>query len=159
MTCHTAKYGYPYSEFVLCIYPSAHTHTHTAVNTNTSWTHIRSSGQPFMLQRPGSSWGFGALLKGTLVVVLRVEEVIHSSHLQSLPARDLNSRTLDYQSNALTIRPWLPYSVFKCTCVQCTRTVSSRNVNHRPYFTHKIQQKTTLKPIRNSRRDTWVEKC
>ncbi len=28
-----------------------------------------------MLQRPGSSWGFGALLKGlTSVVVLKVEE-------------------------------------------------------------------------------------
>ncbi len=31
--------------------------THTAVNTHTPWTHTRSSGQPFMLQRPGSSWG------------------------------------------------------------------------------------------------------
>ncbi len=39
--------------------------THTAVNTHTPWTHTRSSGQPFMLRRPGSSWGFGALLKGT----------------------------------------------------------------------------------------------
>ncbi len=37
--------------------------THTAVNTHTPWTHTRSSGQPFMLRRPGSSWGFGALLK------------------------------------------------------------------------------------------------
>ncbi len=49
--------------------------THTAVNTHTHtpWTHTRSSGQPFMLRRPGNSWGFGALLKGTSVVVLRVE--------------------------------------------------------------------------------------
>ncbi len=30
------------------------------------WIHTRSSGQPFMLQRLGSSWGFGGLLKGTL---------------------------------------------------------------------------------------------
>ncbi len=37
--------------------------THTAVNTHTPWTHTRSSGQPFMLRRPGSSWGFGALLR------------------------------------------------------------------------------------------------
>ncbi len=61
--------------------------THTAVNTHTPWTHTRSSGQPFMLWRPGSSWGFGALLKGTSVVVLRVERVlvIHSPHLQFLP--------------------------------------------------------------------------
>ncbi len=38
--------------------------SYTAVNTHTPWTHTR---------RPGSSWGFGALLKGTSVVVLRVE--------------------------------------------------------------------------------------
>ncbi len=45
------------------------------------------SGQPFMLRRPGSSWGFGALLKGTSVMVLRVERALYiqSPHLQSLP--------------------------------------------------------------------------
>ncbi len=55
--------------------------------THTPWTHTRSSGQPFMLRRPGSSWGFGALLKGTSVVVLKVERAldIHSPHLQFLP--------------------------------------------------------------------------
>ncbi len=63
VTWHTATY----LEFVFCIYPSKC--THTAVNTNTH-THTWSSGQPlmgaaFILWRPGSSWGFGALLKGT----------------------------------------------------------------------------------------------
>ncbi len=54
--------------------PSAHTHSN-------EHTHTRSSGQPFMLQCPGSSWGFGALLKGHLVMVLKVERAlyIHSS--------------------------------------------------------------------------------
>ncbi len=87
--------------------------THTAVNTHTPWTHTRSSGQPFMLRRPGSSCGFGALLKGTSVVVLRVKRAldIHSPHLQFLPARDSNSQPLDYESNSLTIRPRLPYSI------------------------------------------------
>ncbi len=53
--------------------------THTAVNTHTHtpWTHSRSSGQPFMLQHPGSSCGFNALLKGTSVVVLRVERALY----------------------------------------------------------------------------------
>ncbi len=62
-----------------------------------------------MLRRPGSSWGFGALLKSTSVVVLRVERAlyIHSPHLQFLPARDLNSQPLDYESDSLTIRPQL----------------------------------------------------
>ncbi len=42
-------------------------------------THTQSSGQTFLLQRPGSSLGFGALLKGTSVMLLRVEEsAVHS---------------------------------------------------------------------------------
>ncbi len=46
-------------------------HTHTPWTPHTPWTHTRSSGQPFMLRCPGSSWGFGALLNGlTSVVVL-----------------------------------------------------------------------------------------
>ncbi len=39
--------------------------THPEQCTHTAWTHTRSSVQSFMLWRPGSSWGFGALLKGT----------------------------------------------------------------------------------------------
>ncbi len=76
--------------------------THTAVNTHTPWTHTRSSGQPFMLRSPGSSWGFGALLKGTSVVVLRVERAlyIHSPHLQSLPDLRLELATFG-------LRVWL----------------------------------------------------
>ncbi len=51
-------------------YTHTHTHTHTC------------SGQPFMLRHPGSSWGFDALLKGTSLVVLKMERVlyIHSPH-------------------------------------------------------------------------------
>ncbi len=81
VTWHTTKNGDPYSEFVLCNYPILSAHTQ-------QWTHTRSSGQPFMLRCPGSSWGFGALFKGTSVVVLRVERAlyIHSPHLQFLPA-------------------------------------------------------------------------
>ncbi len=78
------------SEFVLRIYPSkVHTHReHT-----------------FMLRRQGSSWGFGALLKGTSVVVLKVERAlyIHSPHLQSLPARNLNLQPFDYESDSLIL--------------------------------------------------------
>ncbi len=88
---------------------------HTAVNTHKPWTHTRSSGQPLMLRHPGSSWGFGALLKGTSVVVLRVERAlyIHSPHLQFLPARDSNPQPLGYEPDSLTIRPWLPLSEIK----------------------------------------------
>ncbi len=52
-----------------------------------------------------SSWGFGALLKGTSVVVLKVERAlyIHSPHLQSLPARDLNLQPFDYESDSLLL--------------------------------------------------------
>ncbi len=100
VTSHTAKYGDPYSELVLI--QSAHTQ---------QWTHTRSSEQQFMLRRPGSSWGFGALLKGTSVVVLKVERVlyIHSPHRQFLPARDSNPWPLGYESDSLTMRPQLPF--------------------------------------------------
>jgi len=85
---------------------SEHTHTHT----HTLWTHNRSSGQPFILRCPGSSWGFGALLKGTSVMVLRAERAlyIHCPHQQYLPARDSNSQPFTYESDSLTIRPRLP---------------------------------------------------
>ncbi len=61
---------------------SEHTHTHTP------WTHTRRTGQPFMLWSPGSSWGCGALLKGTSVVVLRVERSVYIHPPQpTIPAR------------------------------------------------------------------------
>ncbi len=54
-------------------HPSAHTQQ-WEVNKH---THTRCSGQS-MLRRPGSSWGFSALLKGlTSVVVLRVERELY----------------------------------------------------------------------------------
>ncbi len=67
-----AKYGDPYLEFVLCIQP-IQVHTHTAVNKHIMNTHPEQWAA-VLLQHPGSSWGFGALLKGlTSVVVLKVE--------------------------------------------------------------------------------------
>ncbi len=80
-------------------HPSAHTHTHRE-----QWTHSRRSGQPFMLWRPRSSWGFGALLKGTSVMVSRVERALYidSPHLQFLLAQDSNWQPFDYESDSLT---------------------------------------------------------
>ncbi len=80
-----ANYGNPYSELVLCIYP-IQVHTHSSEHTHTVNTHPEQWAAIFLLRRPGSSWGFGALLKGTSVVVLKVERAlyIHSPHLQFL---------------------------------------------------------------------------
>ncbi len=87
---HTAKYGDPFSEFVLCIYPPK-VHTHSSEHTHT----------------PGAvgSQCCGALLKVISVVVLKVERVLdfHSPHLQFLPARDSNSQPFDYESNSLPL--------------------------------------------------------
>ncbi len=89
--------------------------THTQQWTHTHREHTQSSGQSFMLRRPGSSWGFSALLKGTSVVLLKEDRAlyIHSPHLQLLPARDSNSQPLDYESASLTIRPRLPHPLCK----------------------------------------------
>ncbi len=87
------------------------------------WTHTHtwSSGQSFMLRHPGSIWGFGALLKGASVVVLRVKRAlyIHSPHLQSPQAPDSNPQPLDYKSDSVTIRPWLPPSICFCVIFLC----------------------------------------
>ncbi len=110
MVTHTQNSCSAFNPSKVHTHSSEHTHT---VNTNTEqwthtqqWTHTWSSGLPFMLRRPGSSWGFGALLKGTSVVVLRVERVLDilSPHLQFL-------QPLGYESDSLTIRPRLPQKV------------------------------------------------
>ncbi len=86
--------------------------THTAVNTHTHtpWSHTRSSGQPFMLRCLGSSWGFGALFKGTSVMVLKVEKAldIHSTTYNSCRPEDSSSQPFDYKSESLSYRPRLP---------------------------------------------------
>ncbi len=67
--------------------------THTVVNIHLEQWAANAAA-------PGSSWGFGALLKGlTSVVVLRVERVlvIHSPHLQSLPDLRLKPTTFGLQ--------------------------------------------------------------
>ncbi len=88
-------------------------HTHTAVNTDTHHEHTLSRGQPFMLRRPGSSWGFGALLKG---VVLRMERVldIHFPHLQFLLARDSNLQPFDYKSDSNHFATTSHWGYHKC---------------------------------------------
>ncbi len=79
-------------------------HIHNYTEYNLQWnvfsafhpskcTHTWSSGQP-TLQCPGSSWGFGALLKGLTSVVDN-----------SSRSRDSNTQvTSDYKSNALSKR-------------------------------------------------------
>ncbi len=57
-----AKYGDPYSEFVLCIQP-IQVHTHSSEHTHTVNTHLEQWAV-ILLWRPESSWWFGALLKG-----------------------------------------------------------------------------------------------
>ncbi len=63
-----------------------------------------------MLQRPGSSWGFGALLKDTSVVVLKEERalVIHSptnNQVQSLPDLRFEPTTFGLRVRLSNIRP------------------------------------------------------
>ncbi len=70
-------------------------HTHSSEHTHTVNTHLEQWAAIFMLRRPGSSWGFSALLKGTSVVVLTVERVlyIHSPTYNSCRTWDSNATT------------------------------------------------------------------
>ncbi len=77
----TAKYGDPYSELVLCIYPAkvnAHTHTHT--HTQTVNTHPELCAAIYAAA-PGEQVGVRCLAQGHLVVVLKVEESVGYSLL------------------------------------------------------------------------------
>ncbi len=65
-------------------------------------THTWSSGQP-TLRRPGSSWGFGALLKGLTSVV--------DTSCQSWDSNPQPRVTSGFKSNALSIRPRLPFTL------------------------------------------------
>ncbi len=49
-------------------------HTHSSEHTHTHREHTPGAVGSHLMRHPGSSWGFGALLKGTSVVVLKVEE-------------------------------------------------------------------------------------
>ncbi len=70
-------------------------------------THTWSSGQPTLL-RPGSSWGFGALLKGLTSVV------DNSSRSQ-----DSNTHNFGLQVQcSLSTRPRLSFSVLFCFSVR-----------------------------------------
>ncbi len=51
-----------------------------------------------MLQRPGSSWGFSALLKDTSVVVLKEDTPPTNNPCRT---RDSNPQPLDYESDSL----------------------------------------------------------
>ncbi len=69
-----------------------------------------------MLQRPGSSWGFGALLKDTSVVVLEEDTPPTNNPCRTW---DSNPQPSIYKSDSLSIRPRLPdlfqkHAVFFC---------------------------------------------
>ncbi len=67
-----------------------HTRNLCSAFNPSKWTQLQSSGQP-MLRRPGSSWGFDAMLKGlTSVVVLKVENAHYSLPENSCRTRDSN---------------------------------------------------------------------
>ncbi len=99
---HTAKYGDPYSEFVLCIYQSKC--THTAVNTQTVNTHPEQWAAIYAVA-PGEQLGVRYLAQRHCVMVLKVERAlyIHSPHRQSLADRNSDSQPFNYESDTLPL--------------------------------------------------------
>ncbi len=87
-------------------------HTHTQQWTHTPWTHTRSSVQSFMLQRPGSSWGFSALLKSTSLWYWGWRERCTFTPLNYNPCRtwDSNSQPFYYESDSRNINPRLSHN-------------------------------------------------
>ncbi len=67
-----------------------------------------------MLRRPGSSWGFGVLLKGSRGIKGGERALyIHNPNRQLLPARDSNSQPFDYESDSLPLGHHFPIGEYK----------------------------------------------
>ncbi len=120
-----------YTRNLCCAVNSSKVHTHSIEHTHTVNTHPQQWAAFFLLQRPGSSWGFGALLKGTSVVVLRVERercTFTPPTYNSCWTWDSNSQPLGYESDSLTIKPQLPHNspgtrALAAHCSGCVFTV------------------------------------
>ncbi len=106
---HTAKYGDPCSELVLCIYPiqSAHTqqwtHTHREHTPGAVGSHLccgarGAVGGSVSCSRAPQSWYWGWRERWTFT----------PPTYNSCRTWDSNSQPLDYKSDSLTIRPRLP---------------------------------------------------
>ncbi len=76
--------------------------THTAVNTH------RSSGQPFMLRRPGSSWGSVPCSRAPQSWYWRWRECSAFTPPTYNSCWPETRTPFDYESDSLTIRPGLP---------------------------------------------------
>ncbi len=94
-----------------CTHTHAHAHAHAHTHTH---THTRSSGQPFMVRRPGSSWGFSVLLKGTSVVLLKVERALYI-HPPNSCRSETRTHNLSITSPTLDspIRPRFPLKCYQ----------------------------------------------
>ncbi len=110
--------------------------THPRCTHTQQWTHTHTGAVGSHLWCGARGWGFGALLKGTSFVVLRVERalVIHSPHLQFLLARDSNLQPFDliqlsdirpltsqvsqYLLLTVQMQSFAQYVVCVCVCVR-----------------------------------------
>ncbi len=82
---HTAKYGDPYSEFVLCIYPSK-VHTHSSEHTHTLWTHPEQWAGIYAAA-PEEQLGVRCLTQGHLSHGIEGgENAVHSLPPPTIPA-------------------------------------------------------------------------
>ncbi len=93
MTWHTIKYGDPYSEFVLCIWPIQSAHTHPE-----QWAAIYAAV-------PREQLGVRCLAQGHLSRGIEGgESAVHPTYNSCWP----ETRTRNLSSPTLTIRPQLP---------------------------------------------------
>ncbi len=97
---HTTKYGDPYSEFVLCIYPSK-VYTHSSEQTHTVNTHPEQWAAIYAAA-PGEQLGVRCLAQGHLSHGIEGgESAVHSLPPPTIPAGP------ETQTRNLGLRVWL----------------------------------------------------
>ncbi len=86
-------------------------HTHSSEHTHTMNTHPEQWAAIYAAA-PGEQLGVRCLAQGHLSRGIEGgESAVHSLPLPTIPAGHSNSQPLDYESDSLTIRPWLPPNV------------------------------------------------
>ncbi len=106
---HTSKYGDPYSELVLCIYPILNAHTQQWTHTHTMNTHPEQWAAIYAAV-PGEQLGVRCLAQGHLSRSIEGgESAGHSLPPPTIP-----------ESDSLTIRPRLPTSLKSLFMILCT---------------------------------------
>ncbi len=131
------------------MWPSMVTHTRNLCSAfnpskvHTPWTHTRSSGKPFLLWHPGSSW---ALAQGHLMALFHCM-VRHGSLLGGFPLGTVPGTWYFFSTTSVEV-PSEPYHYQNVTCKLCWSLIGRRESPLLRHWTCDTRPSSTARPAR-----------